>query len=436
MNPESDQPLDFATGVQDRLTHYLFRYPAKFHPPVARALIENFSSRGEWILDPFCGSGTVLVEASTIDRNVIGYDLDPVAVFVSTVKSHKFDVQKLKKTADKLTEALLESERPAQEYQKLQWKDINEEEFNAYVGAESSWIPAIPKLPHWFRLYVAIDMSKILGVITRLDCPKTHREFLRLCFCNIIRACSNADPVPVSGLEVTKHMKDKERQGRLINPFAKFRDSLKAALQAVEAFSIARTPNSVALVRQCDATTLTRKLRRPVDCVITSPPYYTAVDYYRRHQLEMYWMGFVKTQEQRKELIPQYIGRRGVSSKHPLLRENPRLGPIGTEWMSKIQKESNDQINTFKHYIIAMDKVFEQIFRVTKRNGKVVIVIGNSKVAGTEMPTADLLKELAEAHFRVVDRSWYHIKDRYMSYSRKNGADIGTEHVLVFQPIH
>lgn len=47
----------------ERLTHYLFRYPAKFHPPIVRALIEEYTARDECVLDPFCGSGSMLVEA-------------------------------------------------------------------------------------------------------------------------------------------------------------------------------------------------------------------------------------------------------------------------------------------------------------------------------------------------------------------------------------
>ena len=52
-----------------RLTHYLFRYPAKFHPPVVAALFHRFTSPGDVVLDPFVGSGTALVEGTLLDRN-------------------------------------------------------------------------------------------------------------------------------------------------------------------------------------------------------------------------------------------------------------------------------------------------------------------------------------------------------------------------------
>src|SRR5262249_55559426 len=72
----------------DQLTHYLFRYPAKFHPPVARALLERYSEPGDTVLDPFCGSGTLLVEALVSDRSSVGIDVDPVATLVSRAKVH------------------------------------------------------------------------------------------------------------------------------------------------------------------------------------------------------------------------------------------------------------------------------------------------------------------------------------------------------------
>ncbi len=426
--------LEFNSGGREKLTHYLFRYPAKFHPPVASTLIDQFSSPGDWILDPFCGSGTVLVEASTRGRNSLGLDCDPIAVFVSRVKSHRFDVDKLKSSANKILDKLTTKERAVEEYEERKWQDMTEEEYRAEIEANGLWVPEIPKLHHWFRRYVTVDMARILGAILSEDCPETHRDFLRLCFCSIIRACSNADPIPVSGLEVTAYMKEKEVRGRLINPFERFRHTLTRSLNAAEDFSAARAPGTRTVARQCDATKLANKVRRTIDCVITSPPYYTAVDYYRRHQLEMYWLGFTQTQEERQKLIPQYIGRRGVSSQHPTLKEEVSFGPLGTEWVARLEKENSGQVSSFKHYVLSMGKVFQELSRVLNKSGKVVVVIGNSKVKGAEMPTADLVVEIAGTTTRLVDRSWYHIKNKYMSYSRNNGADIDTEHVLVFQP--
>ena len=425
--------LEYDSTKQEKLTHQLFRYPAKFHPPVARALIERFSLPGELILDPFCGSGTILVEARAHGRNAIGLDWDPVAVFISNIKSHSFNTRRLRADVDSLRASLDTEERADEEYTERQWQDLTEEEYKRQVESGSLWIPEIPNLHHWFRKYVSVDMAKILEAIEKANCPTTHKEFMRLCFCSMIRACSNADPVPVSGLEVTSHMKGKEQQGRLINPFKIFRNTVRNSLKAFQNFAQVTAPKTTAIARRGDATNLSARMRRNVDCVITSPPYYTAVDYYRRHQLEMYWMRLIRTQEERRTLIPRYIGRTNVSSKHPLLGEPIEFGPIATEWTSRLERECQEQVNTFKHYAISMDKVLKQMALVLRKEGKAIIVIGNNRVKGVEMPTVDIIAELAKPTYQLVERSWYTIKDRHMSYSRNHGADIGTEHILVLE---
>jgi DNA methylase len=68
-------------------THDFYRYPARFSPSFARAIIENFTKPGETVLDPFMGSGTTLVEARATSRHAIGTDISSLAVFLAQVKT-------------------------------------------------------------------------------------------------------------------------------------------------------------------------------------------------------------------------------------------------------------------------------------------------------------------------------------------------------------
>lgn len=69
------------------LTHNYYRYPARFSPKFVREVIELFSEPGDVILDPFVGGGTTLVEALAANRYSIGFDVSPIATFVSKAKT-------------------------------------------------------------------------------------------------------------------------------------------------------------------------------------------------------------------------------------------------------------------------------------------------------------------------------------------------------------
>lgn len=68
-------------------THNFYRYPARFSPQFVRVVINQFSAPGELILDPFMGGGTSVVEALTMNRSIIGTDINQLAYFIATVKT-------------------------------------------------------------------------------------------------------------------------------------------------------------------------------------------------------------------------------------------------------------------------------------------------------------------------------------------------------------
>ena len=77
-------------------THNFYRYPARFSPVFAKSVIETFSVSGDTILDPFVGGGTTAIEALAAGRRFIGVDINPVAVFVSSVKARALSERKLR----------------------------------------------------------------------------------------------------------------------------------------------------------------------------------------------------------------------------------------------------------------------------------------------------------------------------------------------------
>jgi hypothetical protein len=76
------------TAPVSGLTHNFYRYPARFSPSFVRAAIHAFSDPGDWVMDPFAGGGTTLVEALSAGRNALGVDISSLATFVCEAKTH------------------------------------------------------------------------------------------------------------------------------------------------------------------------------------------------------------------------------------------------------------------------------------------------------------------------------------------------------------
>ncbi len=96
------------------LTHNFYRYPARFSPKFVREIIELFSNPGDVILDPFVGGGTTLVEALASNRHSIGFDVSPIASFVTQAKTtllSEVDINKISIWADFILKKRIEGHK-------------------------------------------------------------------------------------------------------------------------------------------------------------------------------------------------------------------------------------------------------------------------------------------------------------------------------------
>jgi len=66
--------------------HQVAPYIGKMRPALARRLILDHSEQGDWIWDPFCGSGTVALECRLLGRNVVASDINPYACALTRAK--------------------------------------------------------------------------------------------------------------------------------------------------------------------------------------------------------------------------------------------------------------------------------------------------------------------------------------------------------------
>ena len=90
--------------------HDFYRYPARFSPVFAREAIKTFTKPGDFVLDPFCGGGTTLVEALSLGRRAAGMDVSSLAVFLARTKTTPISVHDKREIAAWL--AALETENP------------------------------------------------------------------------------------------------------------------------------------------------------------------------------------------------------------------------------------------------------------------------------------------------------------------------------------
>ncbi|WJV53612.1 DNA methyltransferase [Prodigiosinella aquatilis] len=100
MNAIAQELLD----INKKIRSNLFKWNGQFSPQFIEALLKNYSKNGDIVLDPFSGSGTVLYEASKLNLNTIGCDINPSACKISNIyKISNLDYHSRKTIVDKFS---------------------------------------------------------------------------------------------------------------------------------------------------------------------------------------------------------------------------------------------------------------------------------------------------------------------------------------------
>lgn len=248
-------------ATEPRYTHGFHTYPAGLHPDAARDLLAVFP--GEVVLDPFCGGGTVVVEARAAGRRAYGRDLSPVAVRVARTRAATPDdatLTRFRSTARKITAAA----RTAPTGRDEVWPSEQ-----VLRGAED-----------WYAPHVLVELEALRRGVEEAD--GSVRPLLRTVLSSILVKVSwrksdtsarrERHERPVGTTAVLFHKKAREL-GRRIT-------ALREALPA-------HTPK--ADIRVGDARAI--RIKKPVDVVLTSPPYPGTYDYLPMQHLRGVWLG-------------------------------------------------------------------------------------------------------------------------------------------------
>ena len=256
------------------LTHAIHSYPAKFIPQIPYYVIKNLTHPGEYVLDPFSGSGTALVEASLLGRHSYGVDINPLGQLVTEVKTTPLDI-------------------PPHEFTKL--IEMFKTRIKNYKG--TPLLVDFPNKDYWFERKVQKDLGIILATLEELkpEVSEPIYKFLKVCVSSIIRKVANADP-KISKPFISKYMRMAIEKGerdlntfryleRILADYSRRILDYSRHIKEIELYT-SIWPKAL-MLKNSDARSI--ELRdETVDLIVTSPPYANAQEYFRSIKLELF----------------------------------------------------------------------------------------------------------------------------------------------------
>jgi hypothetical protein len=329
--------------------HGFHSYPARMHPATAARLVEVLVPPGGRVLDPFCGSGTVLVEALLAGREAIGRDASPLAVALSWLKVRP--------------RRAVELAHLRQEAQALRAEADRRRKTRA--GATRRYPPEDVEL---FEPHVLLELDSLSAGIERLEDDGARRD-LSLVLSAIL-------------IKVSRQQGDTGETGgpRRVAPgytsllFRKKAEELADRLAAMH--DALPDPPARAEVRLDDAASLTSVRPRSVDAVITSPPYVATYDYLAHHAVRLRWLG----------LESRLFSKREVGSR----RRYARLSPTAARsaWTREVAG------------------FLGAIAKVVRPGAPVALLLADSAIGATALRADEILREaMASLPLELVARA-------------------------------
>lgn len=411
--------------VGDQLTHQIHPYPAKLLPHIAhffsRACVLHHQKHT--ILDPFCGSGTVALEASLAGHTPYVADANPMALLITKVKTTPYDTEELITTLNRII-FKAKRIRTAPEVQVV----------NSHL-----WYPQ--------------QRKKSLEILMRAILETTdgdYRDFFLVAFSLVARRLSWADP----GISVPVRMRKKVAFSNIRNEKVSIRlqwveeaDTLSeyvkvcvANIERVQAsnnFHPSRAPsiqvgNDARMLKAPNVNKNAPLEARSIPLIITSPPYGSAQKYIRASSLSLNWLGLANPK------MLSCLEGNSIGREHFPVHRNDEiyddLPNIYEDLLLRIEKKNPLRARITRQYLHELKAALSEMARVISANGHIVIVIGNNLVCGELVRNDSYITEILTGYDFSLDIGLIdHIKSRgLMTKRNKTASVISRECVLVF----
>ena len=348
---------DFKGADTKSLTHCFHSYPAMMIPQIAGRLIDLYGKGARTLMDPYCGTGTSLVEANARGINAKGSDLNPLARLIASAKTCRSPAARMAPHMQRMRDKLLSGG------------------LGAFPTAPA---PAFPNMDFWFPKNVRNKLAAVKFHIGQIA-DTGVRNFLLVAFSETVRECSYTRNGEFKLYRMT------EQQRKKFDPdvFGIFAAKMERNYAGLREFVNAVQNDSYTQVFEFNSADEIPAATVPpesVDVVVTSPPYGdsgTTVAYGQFSRLANEWLGFANAAA---------VDRRLMGGHKP-----QELLPLGdaalTDAVGKIaaahHKRALEVCGFYRDYRRSIGNVAATI----KPGGFACYVVGNRKVKGVVLPT-------------------------------------------------
>jgi len=402
------------SSAAERFTHRFHPYPAKLllNIPLFFLNCSQFISPGGVVYDPFCGSGTVLVEALVRGAQARGSDSNPMARLITHAKTTLL-------SEDTVLNAL--------------------ENIRSNLPRKPGLLPeGSIELERWFSPKVRLQLGRLLLAIRAYTAGEVS-AFFQVCLSVVVSRVSLTDPtvpVPVminpkkASLSLTQRRRRrcwlKERSEASV--YEIFEDVVRENLERLKRLAEHVHHNCGVSITD-DARTSPG--RQDVDLVISSPPYGSAQKYIRSSSLSLQWLGLAPNGL--RDLERSSIGREHFNRAE--MREVEVVAKSSAKLLDQIGKINPLRRQIAATFLSEMRDALKRTYALVRPGGHVVLVVGNNMVCGRVFDTQRYLTEISkdlglDLLIRMEDR----IRSRGLITKRHSSASvIAKETILVLK---